>query len=377
MRYRLTHPVPLVLTVAALWLGAATTATADLGHPADPDVVVAATGDRSTWFPTVERLRNGNLLVVYYDATSHTGPDGRIAMTRSKDGGHTWSTPIVVIDTPLDDRDPSIVELSDGALLMNWFQTDWSTQPLPTPGGVWTARSTDGGRTWSQPVRARSGVYGNGEWNIPPVSYATPWVATSAKILELPDRSLLLPLYGNTPDDAHASITMLRSRDGGRSWPVHLEIPVAPHPPGNNFFEPAIALLGDGSIQLAIRTNNVGYWTSSRDRGRTWAPAEPTGPYHEQASDLLPVREGGQRLLLQTWGDRSEAFGPGRPTVGRLITPNGTRLEPQVIYTRGAFDESYPSSVQVGPGTFFTVYYDAARKIIGGTYSRLWDYLRP
>jgi hypothetical protein len=82
-------------------------------------------------------------------------------------------------------------------------------------------------------------------------------------------------------------------------------------------------------------------------------------------------------VLLQTWGDRSGAFGPGRPTVGRVITPDGVRHAPKVIYTRGHGDESYPSTVQVGPGTFFTVYYDAPRKIIGGTYSRLRDYLEP
>jgi hypothetical protein len=367
-------PAPLVLAISALLLGFAATASADLGHPTDPDVVVAAaTGDRSTWFPTVERLRDGTLVVVYYDATSHTGPDGRIAMTRSKDGGRTWSTPTVALDTSLDDRDPSLVELSDGTLLLNWFQTDWST-PLPTPGGVWTARSVNGGRTWSAPVRARSGTYGLGEWAIPPVTYATPWIATSAKVVELPDRSLLLPVYGNTPTDASPSITILRSRDSGRTWPESLETPVAEHVPGNAFHEPAIALLGNGSLQLAIRTNNVGYWTSSRDGGRTWAVPQPTGPFFEQASDLVPMREGGDRLLLQTWGDRSGAFGPGRPTIGRIITPDGTRHEPKVIYSRGAFDESYPSSVQVGPGTFFTVFYDAQRRIIGGTYSRIWEY---
>jgi hypothetical protein len=349
-------------------------ASADLGHPASPDVVVAAgSGDRGTWFPTVERLHDGTLVAVYYDATSHTGPAGRIAITRSRDGGRTWRTPSVAIDTPLDDRDPSLVELSDGTLLMSWFQTDWSTTPLPTPGGVWTARSRDGGRTWSSPVRVRSGVYGNGEWAIPPVNYATPWVATSAKVVELRDRTLLLALYGNTSTDVRSSITVMRSRDGGRTWPTALEVPVAVHPDGNDLQEPAIALRGDGAVVMAIRTRNTGYWTSSADGGRTWAPLTASD-YWEQASDLLPLPGG---RLLQTWGDRSGAFGPGRPTVGRVVLADGTRLAPKVIYSRGATDESYPSSVQVGPDRFLTIYYDAVHKIIGGTYSRPQDYLRP
>lgn len=361
--------------LTGLLLGATAPASAGLGHPAEPDVVVAS--GRSTYFPTVERLRGGELVVVYYDAPTHLGPDGRIAMTRSRDGGRTWSAPTVAIDTPIDDRDPSLVQLADGTLLMSWFRTDWSTSPLPTPGGVWTARSRDGGRSWSEPVRARSATYGEGDWAIPPVGYATPWLATSAKVLELPDRTLLLPVYGNSPTDSRSSITVLRSRDGGRTWPASEEVHVAAHPPNNALSEPALALLGDGSIQMAIRSLNVGYWSSSRDGGRTWTPATTENRYHEQASDLLPVREGGRRIVLHTWGDRSGEFGPGRPTVGRVILPDGTRTAPKVIYAGGANDESYPSSVQVAPGTFFTVYYDAARGIIGGTYSRLSEYRKP
>jgi hypothetical protein len=366
-----------VLALAAALLGgiaAGAGPAAAATDPAGPDVVVAsASGARSTWFPTVERLRDGDLLVVYYDSTSHLGPDGRIAMTRSHDGGRTWSTPAVAVDTALDDRDPSIVELASGTLVMSWFETDWSTKPLPTPGGVWTARSTDGGRSWSAPVRARSQLFGNGSWTIPPVGYSTPWAATSAKILELPDGTLLLPVYGNTPDDASPSISVLRSRDGGRSWPA--ETLVARHAAGDKFNEPALTRLGDGSIQLAIRGTGVGYWTSSTDGGRTWAPATTVGTYREQASDLLTLPQGDRRTILHTWGDTSGVFGPGRPTVGQLITADGVRHPARLLYSGGAFDESYPSSVQLGPARFFTVYYDAARKIIGGTYTRFGDYL--
>ena len=368
--------VPAFCALILVTLFVAAPATADLGHPGDVDVVVASgRGTRSTWFPTVERLHDGTLIVVYYDGSGHNGPDGRIALTRSQDDGRTWTPPTVAIDTPLDDRDPQVVQLSDGTLIMSWFEADFSTSPLPTPGGVWTSRSTDDGETWAPPVRARSARYGEGAWRIPPVGTASPGIATSAKIVELRDRSLLLPVYGNTPDDPSGSITLLRSVDGGRTWPPALELPVATHPPGNSFAEPALALLGDGSLQIAIRTNNVGYWTSSHDGGRSWSTPEPTGPYYEQASDLLPIREGGRRMLLQTWGDASNLLGPGRPTIGRIIGRDGVRHEPRVIYSGCGDDESYPSSVQIGPGMFFTVYYDAQRKIIGGTYSHISDYL--
>lgn len=339
--------------------------------PTEPDVVVArAAGDRSAWFPTIERLASGELIVVYDDATSHTGPCGAIALTRSGDGGRTWSEPTVIVDTELDDRDPSIVELCDGTLVLNWFRTDWSTSP-PTPGRVWTARSSDGGRTWSEPVRARSRTYGEG-WPSTEGDGRAPMLATSAKILELPDGSLLLPVYGSTADDPEPSISLLRSTDGGRSWPPELERPVAAHSVGNAFYEPAIARTVDGTLHVAIRSNDVGFRTSSADGGETWR--QPTaGTYHEQASDLLALSDGS---ILHTWGDTSGRFGSGRPTVGCVVRPDGRRSVPRVLYRGGAFDESYPSSVELASDRILTVYYDAARKFIGGTYTAPIDFSR-
>src|SRR5205823_3759608 len=81
-----------------------------LEPPTKPDIVVVPpTEGRRAFFPSVERLRDGQLVVVYYDSPDHVSPGGRIAMVRSADNGLTWSPPRVIIDTPLDDRDPSLI----------------------------------------------------------------------------------------------------------------------------------------------------------------------------------------------------------------------------------------------------------------------------
>src|SRR3990170_4722022 len=64
-------------------------------------------------FPDVCRLKNGDSFVVFYGGTGHvTLPSeksprgGAIYGLRSTDSGKTWSAPLLVADTPEDDRDP-------------------------------------------------------------------------------------------------------------------------------------------------------------------------------------------------------------------------------------------------------------------------------
>jgi hypothetical protein len=49
---------------------------------------------------------------------------GRAEIIRSEDGGLAWSKPEVMIDTPLDDRSPAPVQLSDGTLVASFFDAD-------------------------------------------------------------------------------------------------------------------------------------------------------------------------------------------------------------------------------------------------------------
>jgi len=75
-------------------------------------------------FPDICRLPGGELLCVFYSGYAHVSepnaqwPRGGRVMVRSSDQGRTWSKPLVIIDTPQDDRDPSIACLKDGTLLL-------------------------------------------------------------------------------------------------------------------------------------------------------------------------------------------------------------------------------------------------------------------
>ena len=70
-------------------------------------------------------------MTVYRKGVLHARDRGYIVSRRSTDGGQTWSDEVIVVDNPaLDLRDPNIALLSDGALVVNYFQYDFEL-----PGG--------------------------------------------------------------------------------------------------------------------------------------------------------------------------------------------------------------------------------------------------
>ena len=132
-------------------------------------------------WPTVCRAPNGDLLAVFSgDRDEHVCPFGKSQLIRSADGGQTWSAPVNICNTILDDRDSGIISLDDGSLVMSWFtsiayrssirdraklkpgspQFYWwlhneklRPEEVEAQLGAFSRRSTDGGKTWEPAVR--------------------------------------------------------------------------------------------------------------------------------------------------------------------------------------------------------------------------------
>lgn len=65
-------------------------------------------------WPTVTRLQNGKIAVVASGfRLSHVCPFGKTVISYSEDDGNTYTSPAVVFDTPLDDRDGGILAYGD------------------------------------------------------------------------------------------------------------------------------------------------------------------------------------------------------------------------------------------------------------------------
>jgi len=338
----LIHSLAVLATVAATILR-----PVEAAEPSRNYVVICRDAGAGGYeaFPDVCRTRDGELLCVFYAGFGHVslpsyGPGGklpatcpnagRISLVRSRDNGKTWSKPTIVVDTPRDDRDPSIVQLRDGTLVCNYF----SHQPGPGGKGfqfVHSAlvRSTDGGRTWSeeQPLFK--------QW------------ACSSPIRILSDGRLALPLYyvgsGRSKGKNYGGISF--STDNAQTWSE--PIAIGKDGPIELDAEPDIVELPGGVLLAGLRATYGGKsaaFSWSRDGGRTWStPAA----FNFLAQSIYFLRTSKGILLM---GHRH----PGTSLHYSLDDGKTWSENAQLDSAGGA----YPSMAELPDGTIFCAYYE-------------------
>lgn len=274
-------------------------------------------------FPDICRTKDGSLLCVFYAGYQHIShprpgnPTGsRICSVRSTDEGKTWSSPSVVVDTPIDDRDPSVCCLPNGILLCTFFT--YGTHAERT---TYLVRSTDGGKTWSDP------------------DVVLPGYATSTPARRLRSGRLLLPVYNDEGDGRRAYAGVCISDDNGHTWSTPRPIGMDA---GKRVDETDVYERKDGTI-LAISRDGM-YTCESRDHGWTWSQIEPTGfPGH--CPCLLMTRAGVLLLGHRLPGTSIHwSLDEGRTWAGTV----------QIDEHIGA----YPSMVELRDGHVLCVFYE-------------------
>ncbi len=284
-------------------------------------------------FPDICRLKNGDLYCVFYSGYGHVSTPndkwprgGRIMAVRSEDNGKTWSKPVVAIDTDLDDRDPSVACVKDGTLLLNWFTLDKNKT------AVMLARSTDSGKTWSEPVQLKlDSLYS---------------FACSSPVRQLPDDSLILGLYCEDEKAKKSFGATVRSDDGGKTWKdlayigekadIYLDA------------ETDVVRLKDGKLLAALRSSKVDmHYAISEDSGKTWGPVKSFGfkghcPYFlRHTSGVILLAHRVPATSLHWSADEGKTW-------------NG----PVQIDTVGG---AYPSMVELPDGLVYCVYYEEGK----------------
>ena len=294
-------------------------------------------------FPDVTRLHNGDLLCVFYAGYSHVSypcekwPKGAyIASCRSTDDGKTWGKPQVVVDTRLDDRDPSVCQLKNGTLICNFFRGQYTRDgrkrvkrpEFERTNDVYIVRSHDGGHTWEAEPQLIPSPF--------PASHAC-----SEPVRELHDGTLILATYGSCPGKK-TPVAFIRSHDAGKTWGDWTVVEDDHH-----HYEPSLLQLPDKSLLCTLRPCMC--ITRSTDLGRTWTPRKRMGrPGH--ASYLLRTSTG---IVLNAHRV------PGTSVEYSLDEGRAWSAPVKIDSAGGA----YPSMVELRDGSILVVYYcDRGRK---------------
>ncbi|HWC00827.1 MAG TPA: sialidase family protein [Bryobacteraceae bacterium] len=258
---RRLKPAPLCKTVVVpLLLASALSADSNIFTT----VVCAATEQHSrNTEGDVVRLRDGSLLLAYSEYIGSNSSDfanARISAKTSRDGGHTWSEPFVLMANTgkMNVTSPSLLRLRSGKLALAY-----AIKNSTADNRVFFRVSGDEGKTWSEPVRiTRSERY---------------WGINNARLIQLRSGRLLAPLWGvdDWNKSHHTMATVFTSDDEGRTWQEGQTVDIPAGHRGAD--EPGVVELRDGRVLMIIRSD-LGkiYRAYSSDRGAHWTAAEPT-----------------------------------------------------------------------------------------------------
>ncbi|MBO9595140.1 MAG: exo-alpha-sialidase [Niabella sp.] len=325
------------------------------GHPVQ--VANQIEPNRYLGWPTIVLTKNDGLIIVYSgDRDSHVCPFGKTQLLRSPDNGKTWSAPVTITNTPLDDRDAGIIQTKKGTLVVSWFTSLAFENPAWKGAynkyarigekigaetkkewlGNWTKRSLDGGKTWEQPSRTM-GTAPHGPVN-------------------LKNGDLLYAGTGRYK--SMGPVLIERSADDGVSWQVIGNIPLPEN--AKSISEPHVIELPSGKLLAMIRNESKEYHSGyllqseSYDGGKTWTMARETGIWgYPPHLTLLK-----NNVLLLTYGHRKPAYSQR----ACLSYDEGKTwdLKNEVILTASPNgDMGYPSSVQLNDGSIITAYYQS------------------
>ncbi|MBS1369868.1 MAG: exo-alpha-sialidase [Lentisphaeria bacterium] len=306
---------------------------------------------RHQGIPGVEVTPEGDIFVcLYSNREPAEGPGNYVIVTRSRDGGRTWSEELAVVPEPgMRAFDPVLWRGPDGVLRLFYAQSGsgghWDC--FDGRAGVWMScceKADSAGSVWSAPRRIADGVM----MNKPTVLADGSWVLPVALWVIFPQKV--------RPEFAEISRSnLLVSRDGGKSF----ELLVGPEVPERSFDEHLLVERNDGSWWLLVRTTYGIGQSFSFDRGKSWSIPEPSplgGPCSRFAlrrlrsgrlclvNHAMPLRLPGEaperlRTDLCAWLSDDD----GKSWYGRLLLDGRTEV-------------AYPDFTEGGDGFLYIVH---------------------
>lgn len=321
---------------------------------------------------TVAKMDDGTLVIAGSGLRcEHVCPCGRTVFLISRDEGQSWSSPRVINDTPLDDRDAGIVCMGGQKLLVSWFISDtryyaknnesmkrtqaeglrWiNEQTTAKFFGSWVRASDDGGDTWEKPVKvALTAPHG-------PIRLASGSLLYFGKEFG--------EAWGDF-NEGRGQIKAMISADGGKIWKGLGTVPLPENTTPENYHEPHVVELPSGKLMGLIRIEN-----------RPGHDLASVGLKHFSVMQSESTDGGLTWTQAKCWGIHGSPPHVIRHSSGALVCVTGYRLSPygqraSISYDEGKtwthdfvlrddgpdWDLGYPSTVELSDGSLFTLYY--------------------
>ena len=328
--------------------------------------------DDSTYecFPSLTRLKDGRIILVYRESDSHKAKEyTRIIVRTSDDGGKTFSARKVLVETKQTDgvltkwNCPKVQQLKDGRVLI---VCDVYPHP-PGEAGKRGAQSAimlyfseDNGDTWSEPRETSVG-------GIMP-----------DEVVELDNGDWILATHRKCKTTGNAEQILARSKTKGKTWGKPVVIASVK---GYNFCEASIIEMPGGQLVCYMRENSGKglpvYKCISTDNGQTWqGPFETLmGAGHRPVAHL--TRSG---KVMITYRYQPGGKGPWAKNAFGYLESAESALQPDRAKQRGTVlpldhdrsphsDGGYTGWVETEPGRFLVVNYivdDAPKAQIRG-----------
>ena len=245
---------------------------------------VSATSDSGADDRVTLGYGGGVFIALWESVDEASGPDVEIKMSRSTNGGQTWSPAILLSSNGGNDGWPSVA--SDG--MGNWVAV-WESDEslLGGDGDLFATRSSDAGNTWTTPAILNSNALSDVGSDLRP-RVATDGFGVWLVVWDSDDD--LGTTIGTDRD-----ILFVRSLDNGASWstPAALDLPAAATDVGDEInADPATDLTGSWTVVWESNEDVGGVLgvdfdvlaARSSDHGVTWSSAFSITP--EAETDL-------------------------------------------------------------------------------------------